>query len=727
MSGNCVHIVFASDNLYIKYTAVTLASMLSSWHSSRPLVVHILTAERLSDDVLKEIRSLGNMLPEGTEFEVQNHTVNANSFADIKTTPGISIATYFRLVMHNVLSKDIPRVLYLDSDIIVRKSLVEIFEAEMGDAIFAGVEDSLGRRYAQSFGTPDKYLHINAGVTLINLEKVRQIPFSSMIDDYLKTHRYLITLGDQQIINSVFAQDIIGLPVQWNVHGSMCDAQWRQKHAGVSNGFTENELASAAEDPAIIHYTFKRKPWSSLEHPWAQEWWHYAQKTSFFTKDEVQALVASQAASGRGVSSPAKKGFSVRVILGYLKSLRSLRTTRLAVEKLTSSQCSNKKTSSSLVPYYLLEVQSALLLKAIGERADNQVFSAHEMLQQLPEGEKFLSNGEPRDLAGGFHENLKTLLRTTEIGRYIDLSETRTVVVMVQRLRSDFYWKVLYAAFSYGKDILFVETTFFGALAPYVDQKSPLLLRKCFGYILDNRGYYFDARNPSSLETFLNSKDAILSPSESERSSRLIHRIIAEGLTKYNYMSGMAQSFSEGEECPFGLPSGSVLIIDQKKGDASIEAAAATAKTFELMVQAAISENPHAPIFLKPHPDNLGKVEGALFAQRVQLVPDGVHLPTLLDQCEKVYVVSSQVGFEALLRNKEVHVFGMPFYAGWGLTVDRQLIPRRTRRCTVNELFHAACLRFSVYLNPEKGEIVSMEEALDWMQTVIALAPKRDD
>src|SRR3546814_6151928 len=60
-------------------------------------------------------------------------------------------------------------------------------------------------------------------------------------------------------------------------------------------------------------------------------------------------------------------------------------------------------------------------------------------------------------------------------------------------------------------------------------------------------------------------------------------------------------------------------------------------------------------------------------------------------------------------------VFGMPFYAGWGLTNDRQDIPRRQRQLSVEELFHAACIRNSIYINPETSQIVEMEEALDWM------------
>ena len=49
-----------------------------------------------------------------------------------------------------------------------------------------------------------------------------------------------------------------------------------------------------------------------------------------------------------------------------------------------------------------------------------------------------------------------------------------------------------------------------------------------------------------------------------------------------------------------------------------------------------------------------------------------------------------QMGFEALLLGKEVHCFGMPFYAGWGATHDRLTCPREGKRRTAEEIFAAA-------------------------------------
>ena len=73
---------------------------------------------------------------------------------------------------------------------------------------------------------------------------------------------------------------------------------------------------------------------------------------------------------------------------------------------------------------------------------------------------------------------------------------------------------------------------------------------------------------------------------------------------------------------------------------------------------------------------------------------------SLLKQADEVYCVSSQMGFEALLLGKPVHCYGMPFYAGWGATDDILSCPRRKARRTVLEIFTAAYMLYSRYIDP---------------------------
>lgn len=88
---------------------------------------------------------------------------------------------------------------------------------------------------------------------------------------------------------------------------------------------------------------------------------------------------------------------------------------------------------------------------------------------------------------------------------------------------------------------------------------------------------------------------------------------------------------------------------------------------------------------------------------------------SLLEIVDKVYVVTSQLGFEALMMGKEVHVFGAPFYAGYGLTIDYQKCERRTNKRSLEEMFYITYINYSYYVNPEKGERCEIEEAIDYL------------
>jgi capsular polysaccharide export protein len=97
---------------------------------------------------------------------------------------------------------------------------------------------------------------------------------------------------------------------------------------------------------------------------------------------------------------------------------------------------------------------------------------------------------------------------------------------------------------------------------------------------------------------------------------------------------------------------------------------------------------------------------------RIQLIAEDCHAASLLENAEAVYTVTSQMGFEALLWGRKVRCFGMPFYAGWGLTLDDGQAPSRRRPVSIEQLVHAALVRYPRYTNPETGERCEVERAL---------------
>lgn len=228
--------------------------------------------------------------------------------------------------------------------------------------------------------------------------------------------------------------------------------------------------------------------------------------------------------------------------------------------------------------------------------------------------------------------------------------------------------------------------------------------------VLDDQGIYYDASGPSRLETLLQQGETDETLLQRARHCRA--RIVESGVSKYNLGS---------ETLPDDLQQGApfVLVVDQTRDDVSITLGNADAGSFEGMLQAAFDENPGARVVVKVHPAALRNDHGGYLVQHARrlgarLLTDDIAPQRLLACARKVYVCTSQFGFEALLAQVPVVCFGMPFYAGWGLTDDRSAKPeRRTRSCGLDELVASALLRYPRYLDPCSDQSCEAEPVLE--------------
>lgn len=220
-----------------------------------------------------------------------------------------------------------------------------------------------------------------------------------------------------------------------------------------------------------------------------------------------------------------------------------------------------------------------------------------------------------------------------------------------------------------------------------VDRRGPPV-----SLLLDDVGVYYDATAPSRMELAIAGD---VSASDRARADRLVGLWRELGLSKYNHAADFA-----GE-----LPARFVLVVDQVAGDLSLARGLAAADSFRAMLAAALAENPGMPVVVKVHPDRFthGRegsfADGDLAHPRIEVLAVDCHAARLLAAAERVYTVTSLMGFEALLWGKPVRCFGMPFYAGWGLTQDRLAPPRRRGAAALHTLVHAALVRCARYVD----------------------------
>lgn len=227
--------------------------------------------------------------------------------------------------------------------------------------------------------------------------------------------------------------------------------------------------------------------------------------------------------------------------------------------------------------------------------------------------------------------------------------------------------------------------------------------------VVDPVGIYYDAGGPSRLEQLM---ALPLDDAQRQRAKALIAQWCATRVSKYNH----------AREARGLVRDGDVLVVDQTFGDASIAYGGATPASFTRMLEAALDEHPTARVLLKVHPDVIAGRKRGHFSQlppgaaaRVQLLASPAHPCGLLESAAAVYAVTSQMGFEALLWGRPVRCFGLPFYAGWGLSRDELSIPDRRGPASIEALCHAALIDYPRYIDPETGERCEPERVLAWM------------
>ena len=219
-----------------------------------------------------------------------------------------------------------------------------------------------------------------------------------------------------------------------------------------------------------------------------------------------------------------------------------------------------------------------------------------------------------------------------------------------------------------------------------------------FSIVEDDVGIYYDATAPSRLENILNTYDFASDAALMATAREAIELIRNHHISKYNHAPDMPEGYFEDEYKR-------VLIVAQTAGDASLSYGMGNHFTTDQMIDTAIAENPDATVYLKIHPDVLcGKkssdidIESA--RQKCIIIEENINPISLLEHFDTIYTKTSQMGFEALILGKKCVCFGMPFYAGWGITDDRVSCERRNRQVPVEEVFAAAYILYTRYYNP---------------------------
>jgi capsular polysaccharide export protein len=245
------------------------------------------------------------------------------------------------------------------------------------------------------------------------------------------------------------------------------------------------------------------------------------------------------------------------------------------------------------------------------------------------------------------------------------------------------------SAASQGVPLVRVEDGFVRSVGLGADFLPPASL------VFDNGGMYYDPRSRSDLEALLGETE--FTPALIERARRLSAQLVARGVTKYN-LAGQSRLLDMPAEVR------RILVPGQVEDDLSVLFGGGAVRSNLALLERVRAANPDAFILYKPHPDvaaghRKGAVPDALARRFADAIVQDISTAALLAGIDELHTMTSLAGFEALLRCRQVTVYGRPFYAGWGLTTDMMRIDRG-RLLTLEELVAGALILYPRYLDP---------------------------
>ncbi|MDQ2147698.1 hypothetical protein RBI22_03165 [Alcaligenaceae bacterium C4P045] len=229
----------------------------------------------------------------------------------------------------------------------------------------------------------------------------------------------------------------------------------------------------------------------------------------------------------------------------------------------------------------------------------------------------------------------------------------------------------------------------------------------------DTSGLYYDASRPSDLEKILSTYDFSSAHSLMAQAASCLSSIRELRLSKYNETRSDLASIIYGPKIRTRI-----LVIGQVEDDQSLLYGCQRIMKNAELIQLAVDENPNAQIIYKPHPDVQAGLRKeisntAALAHLVEILNIRLSLVDSLEGVDRVYTMTSLAGFEALLHGTPVTTIGAPFYSGWGLTDDRQVESRRSRKLSVEEVFAAAYILYPRYKSPTNYRKMNLPEVID--------------
>lgn len=280
MNSNIAHIVYASDDRFAEILGVSLVSLYENNQDMEELVVYVLENEIKSENKSK-IERVSQKYKRSMPIWIKAYDISKVLCMEIAIDRG-SLSQYARLFVSSSLPADLDRVLYLDCDIIVNKSIRELWNLDLHNKTIGALLDAFSPQYRVNIGLKKKDIMFNSGVMLIDLKHWKKQKVEERLLKFIESKKGKIQQGDQGALNAVLSYDAYCFEPRFNSVTIYYDFNYDEMmiYRKPPEGFySRDEIRKAVEEPVVIHYTtsfLSKRPWIvGCQHKYVDVWRYF--------------------------------------------------------------------------------------------------------------------------------------------------------------------------------------------------------------------------------------------------------------------------------------------------------------------------------------------------------------------------------------------------------------------------------------------------------------------
>ncbi|MEO0882585.1 MAG: glycosyltransferase family 8 protein [Pseudomonadota bacterium] len=266
-----VVLAFGVDAGYAPHLGVVLASIIDN-APGVSLRVHV-----LNNGLPDELRAKVQRCAPDAQFHW--HNLDDQAVTSLEGSGHISSATYYRLMIPEIVPQDVHRVIYLDVDLVVTGDIRELWSLDLhGQPIGAVADPGVdAQNFADRMDLPQaENGYFNAGVLVIDLDALTEDGLRPAIN-ILRTRREDCPFMDQDALNAVFWTRWAPVDYAWNIQRVIC-----MRDDGLAY-YAAPDIFNPDRRPKIIHFTTQIKPWhADGYHRFTWKYFQYLKQTPFW-------------------------------------------------------------------------------------------------------------------------------------------------------------------------------------------------------------------------------------------------------------------------------------------------------------------------------------------------------------------------------------------------------------------------------------------------------------